>query len=144
MKLFVDTNVMLDLIAHREPFYGDTVKLFSLVDRGEIGATVAAMSYSTCAYVLENKMTHEELSLALRLFSSIVSVAAVDEKVVRKAIAEDCRFTDIEDAMQYYAAIQAGCDYIITRNQKDFRNSTIPVMSTKEFLDFYTIKSQIP
>ncbi len=137
MRLFIDTNVMLDLIAHREPFYDDATMLFSLVDRGKVEACVAAISYSTCAYVLENKMSHEDLSLALRQFSSIVNVAAIDEKVVRKAIAEDCRFTDIEDAMQYYAAIQTGCDCIITRNKKDFTKSDIPVMSPKEFLDVY-------
>lgn len=103
MRLFIDTNVMLDLIAHREPFYDDATMLFSLVDRGKVEACVAA----------------------------------IDEKVVRKAIAEDCRFTDIEDAMQYYAAIQTGCDCIITRNKKDFTKSDIPVMPPKEFLDVY-------
>lgn len=137
MKLFVDTNVMLDLIAHREPFYADATRLFSMAERGEIDAVVAAISFSTCAYVLENKMAYADLSLALRQFSSIVSVAAIDEKVVSRAIAEDSRFTDIEDGMQYYAAVQTGCNFIVTRNQKDFKNSDIPVMSTKEFLDFF-------
>ena len=134
MKLFIDTNVMVDLLAHRQPFYEEAFVLFSLVDKERYDAVVASMSYATTAYVLGRGVPHEKIALTLRQFSSIVEIAAVDEKAVRKAIADDCKFVDIEDAMQYYTALQASCDCIITRNKKDFVNSDIPVFTPAEFL----------
>lgn len=135
MKLFIDTNVMVDLLAHRQPFYEDAFMLFSLVDKKRIDAVVASMSYATTAYVLGRAASYEIVAQALRSFSSIVRIAAVDEKAVRKAIAEGSKFTDIEDAMQYHTALQASCDCIITRNKKDFKNADIPVFTPSEFLD---------
>lgn len=129
---------MLDLIAHRNPFYDDAVLLFSLVDNRKLNAVVAAMSFATCAYVLEKKMRHDELLQALRNFSTLVSIANESEKIVLQAISEDCKFLDIEDAMQYYIAIRERCDYIITRNQKDYKYSEIPVMTAGEFMSNYT------
>lgn len=134
MKLFVDTNVMIDLLAHRESFYENAVAIFSLADNGYVEAVVASLSYATTAYILGKVMPAKSVAETLRLFSSMVEVAAVNEKAVRKAIAEDCRFTDIEDAMQYYTATQASCDCIITRNKKDFVHSDIPVFTPTEFL----------
>ncbi len=133
-NLFVDTNVMVDLLAHREPFYEAAAQLFSLADRNKCTITIAALSFSTTAYLLERKLTYEELSLVLRQFASIVEIASVDERVVRKSLSITSRFRDIEDAMQHYAAMQSGCDFIITRNVKDFALSDIPVYTPDEFL----------
>ena len=133
-NLFVDTNVMVDLLAHREPFYEAAAQLFSLADRNKCTITIAALSFSTTAYLLERKLTYEELSLVLRQFASIVEIASVDERVVRKSLSITSCFRDIEDAMQHYAAMQSGCDFIITRNVKDFALSDIPVYTPDEFL----------
>ena len=134
-KLFVDTNVMVDLLAHRAPFYEAAKQLFSLADMNKCTIVVAALSFSTTAYLLERKLTYEELSLILRQFASIVEIASVDERVVRKSLSTTSRFRDIEDAMQHYAAMQAGCEFIITRNVKDFALSDIPVRTPDEFLN---------
>lgn len=133
-KIFIDTNVMVDLLARRAPFYEDAKQLFSLVDMGKCTAAVAVLSFSTTAYLLEKKLSYEELSLVLRQFASIVEIASIDERVVRKSLATTSHFRDIEDAMQHYAAMQSECDVIITRNVKDFSQSDIPVFSPAEFL----------
>lgn len=133
-KIFVDTNVIVDLLAKREPFYDNAAKIFSLVDMGRCTAVVAAISFSTIAYLLERKLSYEELSHILRQFSSIVDIAAVDERTVRKSLSTTSRFRDIEDAMQHYAAVHSECDVIITRNVKDFKQSDIPVYSPDGFL----------
>ncbi|MEY8591756.1 PIN domain-containing protein [Butyricimonas hominis] len=133
-KVFIDTNVMVDLLAKREPFYDTAKQLFSLVDLGKCSAVVAAISFSTTAYLLERKLSYEEIYLVLRQFSSIVEIASIDERTVRKSLSVTSRFRDIEDAMQHYAAVQSGCDIIITRNVKDFVQSDLPVFSPEEFL----------
>ena len=71
-KVFADTNVMVDLLAHRVPFYEAAMRLFSLADRGECTIVVSALSFSTTAYLLERKLNYEDLSLVLRQFASIV------------------------------------------------------------------------
>lgn len=134
MKIFVDTNVMVDLLARREPFYADAARLFSLVDMGKCTAAVAAMSFSTTAYLLEKRLSYDDLAHILRQFASIVEIAAIDERTVRKSLSTTSFFRDIEDAMQHYAAVQSGCEAIITRNVKDFAHADIPVFSPAEFL----------
>ena len=138
-KLCVDTNVMVDLLAHREPFYETAQQLFSLADMNKCTIVVASMSFSTTAYLLERKLTYEELSLTLRQFASIVEIASVDEHVVRKSLSTTSHFRDIEDAMQHYAAIQADCDFIITRNVKDFALSDIPVYAPDDFFKLMSL-----
>lgn len=133
-KVFADTNVMVDLLAHRVPFYEAAMRLFSLADRGECTIVVSALSFSTTAYLLERKLNYEDLSLVFRQFASIVEIASVDERTVRKSLSATSGFRDIEDAMQHYAALQTGCDAIVTRNVKDFTQADIPVYTPDEFL----------
>lgn len=125
---------MVDLLAKRDPFYETATKLFSLVDTGKCIAVVAGISFSTTAYLLERRLSYEDLSQMLRQFASIVEIAAIDERTVRKSLSTTSRFHDIEDAMQHYAAVQSGCDALITRNVKDFSCSDIPVFLPDDFL----------
>lgn len=134
-RIFIDTNVMIDLLARRAPFYEEAKLIFSLVDIGRYTAVIAPISFSTAAYLLGRKLSFEELSKQLRDFSSIVEIANIDERIVRKSLSVSSQFHDIEDAMQHYAAIQADCNCIITRNIKDFIHSDIPVYTPKEFLN---------
>ena len=134
-RIFIDTNVMIDLLARRIPFYEEAKLIFSLVDIGRYTAVVAPISFSTAAYLLGRKLSFEELSKQLRDFSSIAEIANIDERIVRKSLSVSSQFHDIEDAMQHYVAIQADCNCIITRNIKDFIHSDIPVYTPKEFLD---------
>lgn len=133
-RIFIDTNVMIDLLAHREPFYLAAKKIFSLVDMGKYTAVVAPISFSTASYLLGRKLNYEDLVQVLRQFSSIVEIATIDEFTVRKSLSVFSRFKDIEDAMQHYAAVNSQCDLIITRNIKDFLVSDIPVYSPDDFL----------
>ncbi|MBO5015495.1 MAG: PIN domain-containing protein [Bacteroidaceae bacterium] len=134
-RIFIDTNVMIDLLARRTPFYEEAKLIFSLVDIGRYTAVIAPISFSTAAYLLGRKLSFEELSKQLRDFSSIVEIANIDERIVRKSLSVSSQFHDIEDAMQHYAAMQADCNCIITRNIKDFIHSDIPVYTPKEFLN---------
>ena len=133
-RIFIDTNVMIDLLAHREPFYLAAKKILSLVDMGIYTAVVAPISFSTASYLLGRKLNYEDLVQVLRQFSSIVEIATIDEFTVRKSLSVFSRFKDIEDAMQHYAAVNSQCDLIITRNIKDFLVSDIPVYSPDDFL----------
>lgn len=85
-KIFIDTNVMVDLLAQREPFYTAAKQIFSLVDVGKCTAVVAAISFSTTAYLLEKRLSYDDLTSVLRQFASIVEIASIDERTVRKSL----------------------------------------------------------
>ena len=131
-KVFIDTNVMLDLLGEREPYYNDIAKIATLADKGEIAMIASSLSYATVFYLLSKNESAIKVKEKLRNFKIISEIAQLDDLVIEKGL--NSNFTDFEDALQYNCALQSECDILITRNQKDFKNSSIPVMSAKEFL----------
>ncbi|WP_339661838.1 PIN domain-containing protein [uncultured Polaribacter sp.] len=131
-RIFLDTNVMLDFLGERIPFYDSIAKVLSLSERNEFIIIVSPISYATVSYFLSkfegNKIANEKL----RKFKVISSVCKIDEQTIEKGLNSD--FSDFEDALQFYNAVESNCDIILTRNAKDFKKTTIPVMSPDEFL----------
>ena len=117
-KLFLDTNIVLDLIGNREPFVKEAAFLFQLGRNKECQLFVSDLTFVNIAYITRKTYPKEKLYSVLsklRSFLTIVGggVVAVDHALALQA-------DDFEDAVQYYAARQADADYIITRNKKDF------------------------
>ena len=131
-RLFIDTNIMLDLLGERMPYYIPAAKLATLADQGEIILVASALSYSTVFYLLSKCDGIEQLKTKLRNFRILSEVADVGSDVIEKGLNAD--FSDFEDSLQYFCATSAACDILVTRNQKDFKNSAIPVMSAEEYL----------
>ena len=134
MKIvYLDTNIILDLLAHRMPFYTAAAKLFSLADRKRLKLSVSALSFADVHYILSRQSPEKEVRKILRNFRILVRVLPLDDKITDLALNSD--FRDFEDAIQYYTAIENDQDLIITRNQSDFKDSRIPVMSAGEFIN---------
>lgn len=131
-RLFLDTNVVLDLLAHRLPFYESVAKIATLADQGKVTLVVSALSYSTVNYFLSKYENYEIAQNKLRRFRVISEVSDLNEVIIDKAL--NANFRDFEDALQYFGAIQAVCGVIITRNAKDFKASAIPVMTPDEYI----------
>ena len=132
MRLFIDTNIMLDLLGERIPFYDSIAKIATLSDRGDVNLIVSALSYSTVFYLQSKYESKDKVLEKLRKFKIISEVAVVDETIIEKGL--NSAFTDFEDSIQYFCALKSKCDALITRNQKDFKKSTIPVFSADEYL----------
>jgi len=132
-RLFLDTNVVLDLLGERETFYDYVAKIATLADKGKVSLVVSALSYATVFYVLskfeDNKAVKEKLSK----FKVIASTSNLTDKIIEKGLTS--KFIDFEDALQYYCALEMNCNLIITRNEKDFKNSDIPVLTPAEYLE---------
>lgn len=131
-RLFIDTNVMMDLLGERVPHYDSIAKIATLADKGKIKMVVSAFSYPTVYYLLSKFENSENVKEKLRKFRIISEVSDLDEITIEKGLASD--FKDFEDALQYHCALKADCDILLTRNAKDFKESSIPVMSADEFL----------
>lgn len=133
MKAFIDTNVMLDLLGERELFYLSAAKIATLADKGKIEIIVSALSYATVSYFLTKYEGIEKTKDKLRKFKVISNVCELDEKIIEKGLNSD--FSDYEDSLQYFSALRAECDVLITRNTKDFKSAQIPVLTPDEFLN---------
>ncbi len=133
MKLFWDTNVMLDFLGERDPFYISAAKIATLADKRELAVIVSALSYATVSYFLTKYEGLEKTKDKLRKFKVISEICELDELIIEKGLNSD--FSDFEDSLQYFSALRTGCDTIITRNGKDFKKSQIPVMTPDEFLN---------
>lgn len=124
-KVFLDTNIVADLFLKREPFCENSLKLFALGFHKRITLYVSSLSYATLAYLCR-KMKKEERILLFEKLRNLTETTAVD-----KALVSD--FDDLEDAMQYYSAVSAKVDIVLTRNKKDFVEANVPVMTPDEF-----------
>ncbi len=132
MKVFLDTNIVIDLLDKREPFYIDAVELFTLAYKKEITLFVSPMTYATASYLLR-KHGKEGMRKLLGNFRQLSQITTADEKVVDAALASS--FEDYEDALQYYSALTRNVDVIVTRNKKDFTSANIPILLPKELLE---------
>ncbi|PKP44107.1 MAG: PIN domain nuclease [Bacteroidetes bacterium HGW-Bacteroidetes-13] len=133
MRLFLDTNVMLDFLGERDPFYVSAAKIATLADKRSLQIVVSAISYATISYFLVKYDGLEKSKDKLRKFKVISEICELDEVIIEKGLNSD--FSDFEDSLQYFSALRTECDIIITRNGKDFKKSEIPVMSPDEFLN---------
>jgi len=132
-KLFIDTNIVIDLLAKREPFYFDSAKLFSLADKKQIKLSVSSLTIANTNFTLLKLKNPNEAKSILRKFKLLVDVLSLDDKIISLAL-NDYDFVDFEDGLQYFSAIENDLDVIITRNLKDFKKSTIPVLTAEQFL----------
>ena len=130
-RLFLDTNIVVDVLERREPFCNDAVRLFTMAYNKQVQLVVSPMTYSTASFLLR-KHGPDGVRNLLSNFRQLSRVATTDERTVDDSLAS--QFKDFEDAMQYYTAVNAKADVIITRNGKDFAASKLPVMTATEYL----------
>lgn len=134
-KLLIDTNIVLDLLAKREPFYNSASKLFSQADKNLERLYVSTLTIANTNYILSKLRTAKEAKEILRDFRIIVKLVPLTDKTVDLAL-NDAKFQDYEDGLQYHSAIENKIDIIITRDLEDFKNSELPVMTAEEFLKY--------
>lgn len=133
IRLLIDTNIIIDLLAKREAFYQEAATLFSLADKNVLTLTVSSLSFANTNYILTKLKSKEEARSILRKFKVLVETLSLNDKITELAL-NDESFPDFEDGLQYYSAIENQVDIIITRNKKDFKNSKLPVLTAKEYL----------
>jgi predicted nucleic acid-binding protein len=131
-RIFLDTNVILDLLGEKIPFFDSIAKVATLADQKKLTLIVSPLSFTTIDYVLNKYETSESVLNKLRKFKIICELCEVNEEIIDKAL--NSSFKDFEDAVQYFSALQSNCSIIITRNGKDFKQSTIPIMTAEEYL----------
>ncbi len=132
-KVFVDTDIIYDVLANRHPFYESAAKLFTMADEGKILITISALSFANIHYLLVKELTSELAKQTLRKFRILINIAPIDEKIIDLSLNSD--FNDFEDAIQHFCAIENECGILLTRNLRDYKMALIPVMTAQDFIN---------
>lgn len=141
-RVFIDTNIALDLLQAREPFVFEAIQLFALAEDGSIELCISTDALSTIFYIVEKDENATKAREALSKLLDYVTLCALDDSSVLAGMALD--FEDIEDAFVCSVAQKSNADVIVTRNQGDFANSPIPVQAPSEFLASWKASRNIP
>ena len=135
MRVFLDTNVLLDVLADRKPFYAEASQIWSLAERAKIEAQVSVISFNNIYYVVRRAANRRAADRALKLMRNVFTAVALNAKVLSQAI--DAGFSDFEDAIQFHSAVYAGAECMITRDADHFPSTAFPVLSPAQFLVAY-------
>lgn len=138
-RVFIDSDIILDLLCRREPFYQDAAELFTIGDRGKIQLVTTSIVFANVFFILRKILGIEKAKEMLRKLRIIVSVISADEKVVDLAL--NSGFSDFEDGLQSFTARENGIKILITRNIKDYRASDLLVQTPREYLNAKLVKS---
>lgn len=132
-RILIDSDVILDLLLDRKPFCEDSLTLIYACEKKQLQGFVTPVIIANVYYIFRQKASHATVTEQLKLLLKIITILAMDQKQVFAAL--DSKFTDFEDALQYFSAIHSNkVDGIITRNTNDYKKSALPVFTPNEFL----------
>jgi predicted nucleic acid-binding protein len=132
-RILIDTDVILDFFFDRKPFSDQSAQILTMCETKQIIGYITPVICSNLYYLLGQRAPHEKVIDKLKLLLTITDVLVMDREVVFQAL--NSGFSDFEDALQNFSAIKTGSiEVIITRNIKDFKNSTIGVLTPENYL----------
>ncbi|MBQ3626164.1 MAG: PIN domain-containing protein [Synergistaceae bacterium] len=133
MKLLLDTNILLDVLTEREPFYDISAIIWHKCACKEFSGCISSLSFANMVYNMRKKLTPESIEILAVRMSDIFEFVDLNRLDIIQA--SKMRWKDFEDALQSVAAERIKADYIITRNIKDFDNSNVRALSPEDFLN---------
>ncbi|MDR1286404.1 MAG: PIN domain-containing protein [Treponema sp.] len=135
-KLFFDNDIILDISIKRdeslENDINEAIKLVNLIESGEYKGYTSTVIFTNTYYIQRKLKDHNTAINFLKKLRLILTVLNIDGKIIQKAL--ESGFSDFEDAVQYYTAVENKMDYIITRNIDDYKKSTIKVYTPSQYL----------
>ena len=132
MKVFLDTNILLDVLLDRKPFSEPSSKVWRLAECGRLETVISAISFNNIFYIVHKYSGKEAAQRTVEVMNVNFSVFPLTRDIIGRAIA--AKLPDFEDSIQFFFAVSCAADYIITRNAKDFPQNSIPVLSPAAFL----------
>ena len=133
-SVFVDTNVILDVLLQNDDFFQDSLRVFRLAETGDIQAYVSASSMTDIFYITRKHLTITTARSALSALPTIFNVVGVDGDDLKGAL--NIPIPDMEDALQLWCAEKIHADVMITRDAEGFPQAKIEVLSPADFLDY--------
>jgi predicted nucleic acid-binding protein len=137
-KLFIDSDIILDLVLKREPFFADSQRVLSLIERNYFSGFTSSLILANCYYIVA---INKDKKTALKMISklrSILNVLPFTDQEIGESL--NSSIADFEDGVQYFIALNNDINNLITRNISDYKGLGINVLTPKDFLNLEKIK----
>ncbi|WP_187647549.1 type II toxin-antitoxin system VapC family toxin [Nitrosophilus labii] len=132
MKLFLDTNIFLDLLFKRE-FYNEALEILNTVEKGEFSGYILDITILNIDYVAKKQL--KNIKEFIKLLSDTFEIVGADNEIIQKALSLENE--DFEDSVQYIVAKNLNCDVIITNDKGFIKSGNIEILSSKQFFEKY-------
>jgi predicted nucleic acid-binding protein len=134
MKILIDTNVVIDILLKRQPYYEDAILISILLEKNILEGYISASAITDIYYIINKELKDKEKSFGkIKDLLKIVYIASVNEFNIYEAV--DSGWDDFEDSLQYIIGKEMAVDYIVTRNTKDYEKSLIKIIEPNMLLD---------
>ena len=130
--VFIDSDILLDLLLKREPFHLYVQALLIETEKQNLTISTSALAIANINYILTKQFGAAEAKSKIRQLRNRIKVLPFDDYIIESGI--NSSFSDFEDAFQYFIAKTNNCEAILTRNIKDYKQATIPVLTAEQFL----------
>lgn len=140
MKVFLDTNVILDFYDSERGHYQPAAIVFDLALQDKIELSVCGLSFVTAFFLLHSKYDKTMLYEKMRVLYKLCHVTPVDATIIETALSQERR--DFEDAVQFFSSKTIDADIILTRDRKGFKDFDMPHLSPSDFLDSYLVSGE--
>ncbi len=131
-RLFLDSDVLLDMFLKREPFFFYTQILLVEGEKRKLEINTSSLVIANINYVLRKQVGQITARENIKALVKSINILPFESDIIDLALVSN--IADFEDAIQYFIAQKHNCDLIITRNIKDYKESTIPVLTAEQFL----------
>ena len=131
-KVFTDSDVILDILCKREPYYEYAAQVFSLADTRQLRLYTTPLVVANVYYILRKAIGIEKAKEALRKLRLLMHIIAIEEQEIDLAL--NSPFSDFEDALQYYTAVRHNMDMLLTRNIKDYKEKALIRQTPEQFI----------
>jgi predicted nucleic acid-binding protein len=131
-KLYLDCDIILDLLAERQPFYKHAAQLITLIERKEVAGFVSPLVFANLFYILGKLKTGNEAKRILNKLKMLVTILPVNGRIIEMAL--NSGLNDFEDAIHCYTALENQVETLITRNKRDYHRANLNVYTAEEYL----------
>jgi predicted nucleic acid-binding protein len=132
-KIFLDTDVILDLVFERKPFFYNSQRIFSFIEKNFFIGFTSSLIIANCYYIISGNRDKITAAKTISKLRSILTILPFTDKEIGEAL--NSGFKDFEDGVQYFIAVNNGLNVIITRNISDYKNVDITVLTPNDFLN---------
>ena len=141
IKIFIDTDIILDIVFERQPFFIHSQKILSLIEKNYFIGFTSSLILANCYYIISSIKNKNIAAKTISKLRSILTVLPFTDKEIGESLNSNIK--DFEDGVQYFITIKNKLDTIITRNISDYKNVEINVFMPNDFLNLEKIKKMI-
>jgi predicted nucleic acid-binding protein len=131
-RIFIDSDIILDLLAHRKPFYNHAAELFTFAYNNKIELYTTAVVLANVFYILRKLIGNEAAKQQLKDLRLLVNILEITANIVDMSL--DSKFSDFEDGLQYFTAKENNLLAIITRNGEDYKVKDVIIQTAEEYI----------